>query len=262
VIIEVEGQKGGIERFCAVLPKLAPPLANVTEKEISFHSPAGLGSFIIENSLQAERQGINNFYILSSHKLMPPAMEALLKAKEADIDGFICPGHVSTIIGSRPYEFISRDYGIPCVVAGFEPLDVLQSIQMLVKQVIDQDSNVQIQYTRCVKPEGNTKAQQVLFGVFEVCDASWRGLGMIPNSGLRLKKGYQEFDIERIYELEAEKEERKTGCICGDILRGVATPDSCSLFGNRCTPENSVGPCMVSSEGTCAAYYKYKLKGK
>lgn len=207
--------------------------------------------------IQAEKEGIDNFYLLCSHKLIPPAMEGLLKAGEVKIDGFICPGHVSTIIGSRPYEFIPRDYGISCVIAGFEPLDILQSIQMLVKQVIDKGSDVQIQYRRCVKPEGNLRAQEVLFAVFEVCDANWRGLGMIPRSGLRLKKIYSRFDVGRTYALEVKEQEGEISCICGDILRGIVAPDRCPLFRNRCTPENPLGPCMVSSEGTCAAYYKY-----
>jgi hydrogenase expression/formation protein HypD len=208
---------------------------------------------------QAESKKINNFYILSAHKLIPPAMQALLTLGEVKIEGFLCPGHVSTIIGSRPYEFITRRFHIPCVIAGFEPLDILQGIYMLLKQKYEKRQEVEIQYTRCVRQEGNPKAIDILYEVFEPCSSSWRGIGEIPDSGLKLKEKYLRFDAKRNFKIQIEKsQEEKKGCICGAILRGVKTPYDCEHFGKSCTPESPIGPCMVSSEGTCSAYYKYK----
>ncbi|MBU1487185.1 hydrogenase formation protein HypD [bacterium] len=206
----------------------------------------------------AQKDGVRNFWVYSCHKLIPPAMQALLEAGETKIDGFICPGHVSTIIGSFPYEFIAQDYGVPCVISGFEPLDILASIYMLVKQIKEKRAGVEIQYRRCVRPEGNRKAMTRLYEVFEPTDSSWRGIGLIPNSGLKIKEGYRDFDAALYFEIPPlSSGVEKSGCICKEVLRGVSTPPDCLLFGKGCTPENPVGPCMVSSEGTCGAYYKY-----
>lgn len=206
----------------------------------------------------AQKDGLRNFYVYSCHKLIPPAMQALLEAGETKIDGFICPGHVSTIIGSLPYEFIPRDYGVPCVVSGFEPTDILASIYMLVKQIKEARAEVEIQYRRCVLPSGNQKAMARLYEVFEVADSQWRGIGMIPDSGLKIKREYSQYDAGCEFDiLFTNHQSPITNCICGQILRGISTPSDCPLFGKRCTPENPVGPCMVSSEGTCGAYYKY-----
>jgi len=209
---------------------------------------------------QAHKKEVKNFFILSGHRLIPPAMKALLDGKEIKIDGFICPGHVSTIIGSQPYDFIARDYHIPCVVSGFEPLDVLQSVYMLLKQISDNEAKVEIEYRRCVRPEGNPLALKTVTQVFGKVDSSWRGLGLIPKSGLRLKKRYARFDAEKKFDftLCSRRTQKSKGCICAEVLRGVKSPLQCSLFGRKCTPERPVGPCMVSSEGTCAAYYKYQ----
>ncbi|KKL46785.1 hypothetical protein LCGC14_2342100, partial [marine sediment metagenome] len=207
--------------------------------------------------LKAKKERIKNFFLLPAHKLIPPAMKAILKDKEVNLAGFISPGHVSTIIGSRPYEFISKEFGTPCVISGFEPLDVLQSIYMLLLQIREERPRVEIQYRRCVKPEGNIKAQEELYEVFEVSDSPWRGLGIIPNSGLRLRKEFSSFDAERVFDIQIESGPEPEGCLCGEILRGIRIPVECSLFVKKCTPENPVGPCMVSSEGTCATYYKY-----
>lgn len=206
----------------------------------------------------AGQEGIDNFWVYSCHKLIPPAMQALLEAGEAKIDGFICPGHVSTIIGSIPYEFIPLKFGVPCVITGFEPLDILQGIYMLLKQIRDRKSLVEIQYRRCVRPEGNQRAISGLYEVFEAADSEWRGIGLIPGSGLRIKEEYSSFDASLHFELPPLKvSQEKSGCICGQILRGISTPLDCLLFRKKCTPENPIGPCMVSSEGTCAAYYNY-----
>jgi len=207
--------------------------------------------------LEAERLGIDNFFFLSVHKLIPPAMKALLDADEVHIDGFICPGHVSTIIGSQPYEFIPREYGIPCVIAGFEPLDILQAIDMLLEQVSAKEPRVDIQYRRAVRQEGNPTALKYLSTVFAVTEACWRGVGIIPESGLKLGQQYQRFDAECAFKITARPPKEAVGCRCGDILRGVSTPPECRLFARACTPEHPVGPCMVSTEGACSAWYLY-----
>ena len=209
---------------------------------------------------QAHKKGVKNFFILCGHRLIPPAMKALLDGKEIKIDGFICPGHVSTIIGFQPYDFIARDYRIPCVISGFEPLDVLQSVYMLLKQVDKKEAKVENEYRRCVRPEGNPLALKAVFQFFEAVDSFWRGLGLIPKSGLKLKKRYARFDAEKEFDftLRPRRTRKGKGCICAEVLRGVKSPPECSLFGRKCIPERPVGPCMVSSEGTCATHYKYQ----
>jgi hydrogenase expression/formation protein HypD len=208
----------------------------------------------------AEQKKINNFYIYPAHKLIPPAMKVLLEAGEVKINGFICPGHVSAIIGEKPYQFIPEQYQIPCVITGFEPLDILQSLLMLLDQIAKKQAEVQIQYRRVVKPEGNPKAVETLYNVFEPVDASWRGLGVIPNSGLKLTKPYHRFDINEIFSNihPSSLVPRPSRCRCGEVLRGAIIPPDCKLFRKKCTPETPIGPCMVSTEGTCAAYYKYQ----
>jgi len=212
---------------------------------------------IAASVLQAQERKIRNYYVLSLHKLCPPVIQAILDSGEVRLDGLICPGHVSAIIGSHPWEFIARDYGIPCVVSGFEPLDILQSVDMLVNQVENGESKVEIAYRRGVRPEGNQQALRLMGQVFEPCSARWRGVGEVPNSGLKLREKYQRFDAELAFDINPSPACEPMGCICGDILRGVKTPADCSLFGQACTPQNPVGPCMVSSEGSCSAYYLY-----
>ena len=212
---------------------------------------------IAASILQAEERRIKNYYILSMHKLCPPVIRALLDSGEVKLQGLICPGHVSAIIGSHPWEFIARDYGIPCVVSGFEPLDILQCVDMLVAQVENGESKVEIAYRRGVRPEGNQRALKLIEQVFEPCPTKWRGIGEVPDSGLKLGKKYQHFDAELAFDIDPGPTYEPRGCICGDILRGVKTPADCELFGKACTPEYPVGPCMVSSEGSCSAYYLY-----
>jgi hydrogenase expression/formation protein HypD len=176
------------------------------------------------------------------------------------IDGFLCPGHVSTIIGSKPYEFIAKDYRVPCCITGFEPLDILEGIYILIKQIVESESKVEIQYRRVVKEEGNLKAQDLMNRVFETYDSEWRGLGEITKSGLRIKKEFSQFDAEVHLKLRTPDSQPTTeikGCSCGDILKGKKSPLECPHFAKGCTPQEPLGPCMVSSEGTCAAYYKY-----
>ena len=215
-------------------------------------SPAVAGALV-----EARRLGLRNFSAFSAHKLIPPAMRLLLESGETRIDGFLCPGHVSAIIGARPYEFIARDYGVPCVVAGFEPLDVLQAIDMLVAQVAAREARVEIQYRRTVRWEGNPAALRCLDEVFEPHDVAWRGLGVIPRSGLRLRPSYQELDAALRFPVETPPAREHPGCLCGAVLRGAKEPPECKLFGRTCTPEHPIGPCMVSTEGTCAAWYQY-----
>ncbi len=213
---------------------------------------------IAASILQAEQENLKNYYTLSLHKLTPPVMKALLDSGETRINGIVCPGHVSAIIGSNPWEFIPVEYGIACVVSGFEPLDILLCISMLVEQIESQQPKVEVAYRRIVRPEGNQQALRLMEKVFEPCSAIWRGIGSLPNSGLRLKDEYQVFDALRVFDVCPEKSREPVGCLCGDILRGVKVPLDCKLFKTACTPEHPVGPCMVSSEGTCAAYYHYR----
>jgi len=184
-------------------------------------------------------------------------IKALLDSGEVKLDGLICPGHVSAVIGSRPWEFAASDYGIACVVTGFEPLDVLLSVDMLVNQLEQGEPRVEIAYRRGVTTEGNLRAQELMNVVFEPSPASWRGMGSVPQSGLKLRSKYEQFDAEQAFDIDPGPTLEHKGCICGDILRGVKTPPDCKLFRNSCTPEHPVGPCMVSSEGSCASYYHY-----
>jgi hydrogenase expression/formation protein HypD len=207
--------------------------------------------------LQAEEMGLRNFTVLSWHKLCPPAIKALLDAGDVALDGLICPGHVSAITGAAAWEFIAQDYGIPCVVSGFEPLDILHCIDMLVAQAENGQAKVEIAYRRGVQQNGNVTAQHLMETVFESCDADWRGMGTIPHSGLRLREDYARFDADREFTIVPGPTREPQGCICGDVLRAVKTPVDCPLFGKSCTPETPVGACMVSSEGSCFTYYLY-----
>jgi hydrogenase expression/formation protein HypD len=190
-----------------------------------------------------------------------------LRGGEVAIDGFLCPGHVSAIIGLRPYAFISRDFSLPCVVAGFEADDMLAAIEMLLKQVAEGRAQVENQYVRGVNADGNLEAQAIMAEVFEPCDAEWRGLGMIPLSGLGIRKAYCAHDAQQVLAPQPEpttrpctKPAKRSACLCGDVLRGAKLPTACMLFRTACTPETPVGACMVSSEGACAAYYRYGEK--
>ncbi len=216
---------------------------------------------IAASVLMAQLEGIDNYCVLSLNKLCPPVIKALLDSGEVKLSGLICPGHVSSVIGSKPWEFVARNYGIPCVVSGFEPLDILQCVDMLVSQIESGRSEVEIAYKRGVQLEGNRQAIALMDRVFEPAEAVWRGIGAVPGSGLKLRKEYERFDAERIFDINPGETIHPKGCICGDILRGVKTPEDCKLFKTTCTPERPVGPCMVSSEGSCAAYYLYGGRG-
>lgn len=212
---------------------------------------------------QAKQNAISNYSVLCAHKTIPNAMAALIEGGDVHIDGFLCPGHVSVIIGSRAYEHVCSKHHIPCVVAGFEAADMAKAIKMLLKQIAEKMAEVEIEYTRSVTEKGNIEAQSICDEVFERCDTEWRGLGMVPGSGLRIREKFAAHDADKIFtDLELPQVASDSGCICGDVLRGARLPTDCTLFDKRCTPSSPVGPCMVSSEGTCAAYFKYgKRKG-
>jgi len=205
---------------------------------------------------RAKELGLDNFYLLSAHKVMPPALKALVD-EELKIDGFIAPGHVSSITGTEIYRFLPQEYGKGVVVSGFEPLDLIQSIHRLVVQHEARKPLLENQYSRVVRQEGNIKALRLLEEVFEPVDDEWRGLGMIPASGLQLRKEYASFDARQRFSLPEIPEPEPAGCICGEILKGLKTPKDCPLFATACTPGNPVGACMVSGEGSCAIVYKY-----
>ncbi len=206
--------------------------------------------------LKAQMAGLRNFFVYSSHKIMPPAMEALID-EGVNIDGYIAPGHVTTITGTSIYENIPKKFGLGCVVSGFEPVDLLTAILMLVEQIENNDPKVEIAYKRVVKPEGNVKAQGILDEVFELRDDWWRGLGVLPKSGLKIREKYKMHDAEVMVPIEVEPVKEWKGCICGEVLKGLKNPKECKLFGKVCTPTNPVGACMVSNEGSCHAYYRY-----
>jgi len=206
---------------------------------------------------EAERRGIGNFSILSVHKTVPPALEALLASGQVAVDGFILPGHVCTVTGTAPFSFLAERFGRPAVVTGFEATDILGGILMLLSRLASGEPAVEIQYRRVVRPGGNPRARELLAAWFEPEDAHWRGIGTIPGSGLRLRPERASRDAAARLGLERPDVPDAAACRCGDVLKGVATPPECRLFGTACTPERPVGACMVSSEGSCAAYYKY-----
>jgi hydrogenase expression/formation protein HypD len=215
-------------------------------------APAIAGSI-----LAARERGLANYFVLAAHKTIPIPMEVLSADPELGIDGYLCPAHVSAVIGADAYRKLAEERGVPCVVSGFEPADIMQGVAMLVRQVVAGESRVEIQYRRVVKSEGNLKAQAVLAEVFTPCDAAWRGIGIIPGSGLAIREEFAAFDAEKALPVEVEEPREHPGCRCGEILKGKVSPFDCPLFANVCTPESPVGACMVSSEGTCAAAHKY-----
>jgi len=210
--------------------------------------------------LKAQQSNISNFSIISNHKLIPPAMRLLLEDAVTTIDGFLCPGHVSAIIGIKPYQAIVERYRTGCVVGGFEPLDIMLSVYRLMLQIQEGTPRVEIEYSRVVHAEGNPRALHLLSRVFDVTDARWRGFGIIPQSGLTLKDEFSRYDAVKKFGLTAPDVSDPADCRCGQVLKGIITPPECPLFATRCSPEAPVGACMVSSEGTCAAYYKYEQR--
>ena len=267
-MVRVPGSKMSLESFSPKIVYSALDALTVAQenpnKDIIF---LGVGfettsPTIAATVLAAEKRRLRNFYVLPAFKLIPPALEFIAQSPMVDVQGFILPGHVSTIIGSRPYQFIAEKYNIPGCVTGFDPLDILQGIFSLVRQIVDKRPRIDIEYSKLVKPDGNKQALAILNKVFSVCDAKWRGIGTIANSGLTFKNRYRRYDVTQKYRLRIPKSIEPKGCICGKVLLGVNVPLDCALFGKECTPLSAIGPCMVSSEGSCAAYYKYGIKKK
>ncbi len=205
---------------------------------------------------RAKEEGIRNLFVLNSQKRIPPALFALLQSRRVKVDGFILPGHVSAIIGTKPYGFIAKEFGKPAVITGFEPLDILQGIYMLLCQIEEQRADVEIQYRRVVEENGNPLAREVIAEVFERDQTLWRGLGPIPESGYRFKEAYADRDA-RNFEVQVEPPRDHPECLCGEVLQGIRTPLECRLFRVICHPEDPVGPCMVSFEGTCHTYFRF-----
>ncbi len=206
---------------------------------------------------RAQEAGLGNFSVFAAHKNMPGALEVIVNDPQLTVDALILPGHVSTIIGAEPYRFLAERYGIPGVITGFEPNDILQGIAMIMRQLHKGRADIEIAYARGVMPKGNPVALAAINDVFRTCSAVWRGIGEIPNSGYGIRDEFAAFDALRKFSPNVEETVEHAGCRCGDVLRGVMRPDECPLFRTVCTPENPVGPCMVSSEGSCAAHFRY-----
>ncbi|HWP95678.1 MAG TPA: hydrogenase formation protein HypD [Syntrophomonadaceae bacterium] len=227
---------------------------------IGFETTAPTVAVSIE---EAYRRGLENYSVLSLHKLVPPALEAIFSDPDIKVDGLICPGHVSAVIGLSPYEVLAEKYHKPCVVTGFDTLDILEGIVMLLHQLRQGEARAEIQYRRVVKREGNPVAAAILERVFQPADARWRGLGAIPGSGLAVRPAYQKCDARSRFQVPEIEDKPIKGCACGEVLTGRITPQQCALFGRACTPLKPIGPCMVSHEGACAAYYRYTpVKGR
>ena len=207
---------------------------------------------------QARREGLGNFSMLTSHVLVPPAIELLLRSPDNRVQGFIGPGHVCTVMGYRQYEALSRAHHVPIVVGGFEPVDLLEAISMLVTQLEEGRAETENQYVRSVTRDGNRPAQRIIEEVFEVCDRKWRGVGTVPMSGLRLRPEFAAHDAEKVFGVEATSAEEPPECISAEVLQGLKRPPDCPVFGRTCTPESPLGAPMVSAEGACAAYFQYR----
>lgn len=205
----------------------------------------------------ANAQNIKNISHFSLHKTVPEALEALANMPQVNVDGLLLPGHVSAIIGEKPYRFVAEKYGIPGVISGFEGLDMMVALDELVKMIAEKKPEIKNLYQRIVREDGNPTARAVVAEVFEPSDPIWRGVGVIPGSGLKLRNEYLDFDAEQKFHMPAIDAPEPKGCLCGQVILGVVTPKECPLFAKVCTPSNPIGPCMVSGEGTCSAYYKY-----
>lgn len=221
---------------------------------VGFETTAPSEAIII---MEAEKKGIKNFSVLSGNKLTPPAVDALLSADEVRIDGFIIPGHVSAVIGREPWNFIAVKYSKPGVIAGFEAHDLIIGVLSLIDLLEKKEVKVTNEYKTVVKENGNPNALKIIDTVFEICPEVWRGIGELPGSGLRIRERYSSFDAKEKFPATPPPVKEHAGCRCGDLLRGIITPPECPMFDKVCSPENAIGPCMVSGEGPCSAYYKY-----
>lgn len=258
-LLSVKAEGGDVRIVYSPLDALQLALKNPDRQVVFF--AVGFETTAPANAMavyQAKQQGIFNFSMLVSHVLVPPALEAILSSPNRRVNGFLAAGHVCTVMGYTEYEPIARKYHVPIVVTGFEPVDILQGVYMCVKQLEEGQAEVENQYVRSVRREGNTRAQQLVREVFKVVPRRWRGIGEIPRSGLGLSEIYAAFDAERRFDLRTGSVEESGECISGLILQGVKKPHECPAFGTRCTPEHPLGATMVSSEGACAAYYRYR----
>ncbi len=210
-------------------------------------------------ALAAKDRGLKNFTILSLLKSVEPALRALMAHPDFAVQGFLCPGHVATIIGEEGFRFLPEEYGMPGVIGGFEPDEMLLAVYLLLRQISRREAKIENAYRRAVRPEGNPLARKMLSASFALADAGWRGLGMIPQSGFALREEFAEFDAAKRFQIQAGEPAIQNGCRCGDVITGKLSSTQCPLFGKACTPEDPVGPCMVSSEGACAAAYKYQV---
>ncbi|CUN50742.1 hydrogenase formation protein HypD [Clostridium disporicum] len=221
---------------------------------VGFETTAPIIALTVYN---AKEKGIDNLSILNSLKTMPNVMKSLVSNKELKVDGFICPGHVAAVIGAEAFENLSIEEKLPLVIAGFEPLDIISAIYRLVEMKANGESKLENLYTRIVKNKGNEKALNILNTVFQLSDSQWRGFGIIEGTGFKFKENYKNYDTKNKFNINIVNSQINKGCICGEILRGVKNPYDCKLYGKVCTPVTPIGACMVSEEGTCAAYYKY-----
>jgi hydrogenase expression/formation protein HypD len=258
-LLSVKAQGGDVRIVYSPLDalKLAQmnPAKAVVFFAVGFETTAPANAMVV---YQAHQQRVKNFSLLVSHVLVPPAMEAILSSPQNHVQGFLAAGHVCTVMGYTEYEPIAQKYKVPIVVTGFEPLDILQGVFMCIKQLEEGRYDVENQYTRSVRRQGNSKARELIQEVFCVVPRKWRGIGAIPQSGLGLTERYKEFDAERRFGLTDRSVEEPSECIAGLVLQGVKKPHECPAFGTRCTPERPLGAPMVSSEGACAAYYRYR----
>jgi len=259
--LEKERAKGSAVRVVySALDSLAIARKNAQKRVIflavGFETTAATIALAI---LLAKRENLKNLLFFSSMKVIPPAMEYLVRDKRLRLSGFLCPGNVSTIIGTEPYEIIAKRYGIGCCVTGFEPLDILEGIYFLVSQIVKKRPRVDNQYIRVVKKSGNLKARKMIRLILQVCSAQWRGIGEIPQSGLKLNYKYRMLDAERVLSIKRRRSHSAASrkCRCGDVLKGLISPLQCPSFSKACCPDNPLGPCMVSKEGVCNAYYRY-----
>jgi hydrogenase expression/formation protein HypD len=252
-----EARAGGADIRVVLSAADAVRIARETDREVVFFA-VGFETTAPSTAAILLDDPPENFSVLVSHKLIPPAMVALLDLPGTEIAGYIAPGHVSTIIGTTPYERFPKEYQLPVVISGFEPLDVLYAVALLLRQLRDRTSKVENAYPRAVKPEGNAKAQRLIDEVFEVTDTLWRGIGIIPTSGLRLRKPFEPLDAQTRFPIDDVKgEDIIPGCRCADVLTARAVPDECPLFAKKCTPLSPVGPCMVGAEGACNIWFRY-----
>lgn len=208
----------------------------------------------------AKRKKIDNFSVLQSIKTMPNALKKIVLDNETKIDGFLCPGHVSTVIGVKPFEFLSKKFNLPAVIAGFEYCDIIAAIYFLTEMINKQEAEVKNIYSRIVRYDGNEKAISIMEKVFNKAHTMWRGLGLIENTGFEIKEEYKDYDAQLKFNINFKKDDLPSNCLCGEILKGIKKPTQCQLFSKICNPANPIGPCMITREGTCSIYYKYSIK--